>query len=144
MDASRLQQMCTHTHSAMQICQCPLLACVCVCVWLAVTCCCPLLTTPLSSHNPLTSPPPTRTAVCCLVSSFCFQTGVKETNHLHTAFPLPLHPYPSLIQQINGHKARAALWDEQGNLRGVRRVGVATPQPQLVCIAPKIIAHINC
>lgn len=62
----------------------------------------------------------------------------------HSIPPPPSHPYPSLIQQINGHKARAALWDEQGNLRGVRRVGVASPQPQLVCIAPKIIAHINC
>lgn len=69
--------------------------------------------------------------VRCLVSSFCFQTGVKETNHLHTAptssppsFPTP--PFTPLSQQINGHKAflPARRWDG-AKFTSRRRGGVA-------------------
>lgn len=136
--ASRLQQMCMHTHTHTQLCRSASVHSqhVCVCVWLAVTCWSPTADYASVLSQPLDLPLPLpRTAVRCLVSSFCFQTGVKETNHLHTALPLlcpsSCYPSPSLIQQINGHKARAALWDEQGNLRGVQRVGVATPSHNL-------------
>lgn len=101
-------RLAVRAHTAMQICQCPLAARVCVQrhVWHAVTFL-PLLSAPRPS--PHYSLPPLL-VVRCLVSSFCFQTGVKETNHLHTAptssppsFPSP--PSTPHSQQINGHKA---------------------------------------
>lgn len=94
----------------------------------------------------------------CLVSSFCFQTGVKETNHLHTAhsqlqsrcrFLFPAIPAP-YSQQINGHNAflpARRLVELGGGGAGKFTRPTARgrgTQPQLVCIAPKIIAHINC
>lgn len=145
-------RLAVRAHTDMQICQCPLSACLCVYVrrhvWHAVTFL-PLLSAPRPSTG---CNPYSVAAVRCLVSSFCFQTGVKETNHLHTvlpssspapAFPLSLSPHS---QQINGHKAflPARRWDgakfTSRRLSGAGAGHVA----RVVCIAPKIIAHINC
>lgn len=99
-----------HSYAAVQLCSCPARA-ACVARSHVQPNDAKSANAFVPTPAPAPAPPPPAANVLLLVKSFCFQTGAKETNHLHTALldptplPSPCRSLTTPAQQINGHKA---------------------------------------